>query len=45
MTMDAAARNIDARLDKLRREERTARQEQTTADMLDVIVGSEAVGS
>lgn len=45
MTMDAAARNIDARLDKLRRDERTARQEQTTADMLDVIVGSEAVGS
>ena len=43
MTMDAASRNIDERLEKLRRQERMARQEQTTADMLDVIVGSEAV--
>lgn len=43
LTMDAASRNIDARFDKLRREERMARQEQTTSDMLDVIVGSEAV--
>jgi F-type H+-transporting ATPase subunit gamma len=42
-TMDAASRNIDDRLDKLRREERTARQEQTTSDMLDVVTGAEAV--
>lgn len=43
MTMDSASRNIDERFEKLRRKERMARQEQTTADMLDVIVGSEAV--
>ncbi|MEO3477154.1 FoF1 ATP synthase subunit gamma [Phaeobacter sp. CAU 1743] len=43
LTMDAATRNIDSRFDKLRREERQALQEQTTSDMLDVIVGSEAV--
>lgn len=43
MTMDAASRNIDERLEKLHRQERMARQDQTTADMLDVIVGSEAV--
>lgn len=42
-TMDAASRNIEDRLDKLRREERAARQEETTADMLDVVVGAEAV--
>jgi hypothetical protein len=29
----------------LRSEERMARQEQTTSDMLDVIVGSEAVNN
>tara|TARA_R110002012_G_scaffold169830_2_gene333948 strand:+ start:647 stop:817 length:171 start_codon:yes stop_codon:yes gene_type:complete len=38
-----AARNIYERLEKLRRKERMARQEQTTADMLDVIAGSEAM--
>jgi len=43
LTMDAASRNINGLHDKLRREERMARQEQTTSDMLDVIVGSEAV--
>ena len=43
VTMDSASRNIDERFEKLRRQERTARQEQTTADMLDIIVGSEAV--
>lgn len=43
LTMDAASHNIDDRLDRLRREERVARQEQTTSDMLDVIVGAEAV--
>jgi F-type H+-transporting ATPase subunit gamma len=42
-TMNAASRNIDDRLERLRREERAARQEQTTSDMLEVIVGSEAV--
>jgi F-type H+-transporting ATPase subunit gamma len=42
-TMDAASRNIDDRLEKLRREERAARQEQTTSDMLDVVTGAEAV--
>lgn len=42
-TMDAASRNIDDRLERLRREERAARQEQTTSDMLDVVTGAEAV--
>ncbi len=42
-TMDAAARNIDERLEKLTRQERVARQEQTTSDMLDVVTGAEAV--
>lgn len=42
-TMDAASRNIDERLEKLTREERAARQEQTTADMLEVVTGAEAV--
>ncbi len=42
-TMDAAWRNIDDRLEKLQRKERAARQEQTTADMLDVVTGAEAV--
>jgi len=42
-TMDAAARNIEKKLDRLRRDERVARQEKTTADMLDVVTGAEAV--
>ncbi|GAB4527464.1 MAG: F0F1 ATP synthase subunit gamma [Roseibium sp.] len=42
-TMDAASHNIEDRLEKLRRKERAARQEQTTADMLDVVTGAEAV--
>lgn len=42
-TMDAAAHNVDDRLDRLVRDERVARQDQTTADLLDVIVGTEAV--
>ena len=42
-TMDAASRNIDDRLEKLQRKQRAARQEQTTADMLDVVTGAEAV--
>jgi F-type H+-transporting ATPase subunit gamma len=41
--MDAAARNIEKKLDRLRRDERVARQEKTTADMLDVVTGAEAV--
>ena len=41
MTMDSATRNIDKRLEKLRRDERIARQEQTTADILDISVGAE----
>ena len=43
MTMDAAYRNIGDKVEKLKREERAARQEQTTADMLDVVTGAEAV--
>ncbi len=42
-TMDAAARNIDERLENLQREERSARQDQMTSDMLDLVVGTEAV--
>lgn len=42
-TMDAASRNIDDRLERLGRERRAARQEQTTSDMLDVVTGAEAV--
>ncbi len=41
-TMDAASRKIEEKVDKLRREALFARQEKTTADLLDVIVGSEA---
>jgi F-type H+-transporting ATPase subunit gamma len=42
-TMDAATHNIDDKLEKLRRDERVARQAQTTSDMLDVVTGAEAV--
>jgi len=45
MTMDAASRNITETVEKLRHEERAARQEQITSDMLDVIVGTEAVNA
>ncbi len=41
--MDSASRNIDERTDSLRRDERVARQEKTTTEMLDVVVGAEAV--
>ena len=41
-TMDAASHNIEVKLDKLHRDEHIARQEKTTADLLDVVVGSEA---
>lgn len=43
LAMDAAYRNIGDRLEQLKREARAARQEQTTADMLDVVTGAEAV--
>jgi F-type H+-transporting ATPase subunit gamma len=42
-TMDAASRNIDDRLDRLRRDAHVARQEEMTADMLDVVTGAEAI--
>lgn len=42
-TMDSAAHNIDDRLDKLQRELRRIRQEEITADLLDVVTGAEAV--
>lgn len=42
-TMDAAARNIDDRLEKLQHELRRIRQEEITADLLDVVTGTEAV--
>ncbi|WP_212525913.1 F0F1 ATP synthase subunit gamma [Actibacterium sp. MT2.3-13A] len=42
-TMDAAAHNIDDRLEKLQRELRRIRQEEITADLLDVVTGAEAV--
>lgn len=41
--MDLASRNIDGRIDDLRRDERIARQEKTTTEMLDVVIGAEAV--
>ena len=42
-TMDVASRNFDDRLKKLTVEERAARQEETTSDMLDVVTGAEAL--
>jgi F-type H+-transporting ATPase subunit gamma len=42
-TMDAASRNIGTKLERLQRDERVARQEKTTSDMLDVVTGAEAV--
>jgi F-type H+-transporting ATPase subunit gamma len=41
--MDAASRNIDDRLERLRRDAHVARQEEMTADMLDVVTGAEAI--
>jgi len=43
-TMDAASRNIGEKLERLRRDERVARQDKTTSDMLDVVTGAEAIG-
>jgi F-type H+-transporting ATPase subunit gamma len=42
-TMDAASRNIDDKLDRLERQALVARQEEMTADMLDVVTGAEAI--
>lgn len=42
-TMDAASRNIARKLENLRRDERAARQEKTTNDMIEVVTGAEAV--
>ncbi|MEJ2517390.1 MAG: F0F1 ATP synthase subunit gamma [Methyloceanibacter sp.] len=41
--MTAAVRNISDKLDNLRQTERTLRQETITTDLLDVVVGAEAV--
>ncbi|MGD9865688.1 MAG: F0F1 ATP synthase subunit gamma [Pseudodonghicola sp.] len=42
-TMDAASHNIARKLEVLRRDERAARQEKTTTDMIEVVTGAEAV--
>ncbi len=42
--MEAADRNIDDKLNTLRRNERAQRQEAITAELLDVITGVEAIG-
>ena len=42
-TMDAASRNIDGKLERLQRDAHVARQEEMTADMLDVVTGAEAI--
>jgi F-type H+-transporting ATPase subunit gamma len=41
--MEAADHNIGERLEKFRRRERTLRQETITTELLDVVIGSEAV--
>ena len=41
--MDAASRNIGHKLETLHRDERAARQEKTTNDMIEVVTGAEAV--
>jgi len=41
--MEAADRNIGERLDQLRRREHVLRQETITAELLDVVTGSEAI--
>jgi F-type H+-transporting ATPase subunit gamma len=42
-TIDAASRNIDDKLERLQRDAHVARQEEMTADMLDVVTGAEAI--
>ena len=41
-TMDAASRKIEEKVARLQRDAHIAQQEKTTADLLDVIIGSEA---
>jgi len=41
-TMDAAARKIEEKVERLQRDAHVAQQEKTTADLLDVVIGSEA---
>jgi F-type H+-transporting ATPase subunit gamma len=40
-TMTSASRNIDDRLERLTREARSASQERTTSDMLEIVAGAE----
>jgi F-type H+-transporting ATPase subunit gamma len=42
-TMSGASRNIDEKLDRLHRNEHVARQEEMTADMLEIVTGAEAI--
>lgn len=42
-TMDAASRNIDDKFERLQRDAHVARQEEMTAEMLDVVTGAEAI--
>ncbi|MDK3019944.1 F0F1 ATP synthase subunit gamma [Pseudodonghicola flavimaris] len=44
-TMDAASRNIARKLELLQRDERAARQEKTTTDMIEVVTGAQAVSA
>ena len=41
--MNSASRNIEENVDALQRDERVARQEKTTTELLDVVTGAEAV--
>jgi F-type H+-transporting ATPase subunit gamma len=41
--LSAASQNITDKLEELRRKERTLRQETITTELLDVVVGAEAV--
>lgn len=43
--MEAASRNIGSRLDQLRQQERMVRQEEITADLLEIVSGAEAVAA
>jgi F-type H+-transporting ATPase subunit gamma len=43
--MEAASRNIGVRLEASRREERVVRQEEITADLIEVVSGAEAVAA
>jgi F-type H+-transporting ATPase subunit gamma len=43
--MEAAGRNIGNRLDQLRQRERVVRQEEITADLVEVVSGAEAVAA